>query len=99
VVHLHVTGEWRYPDSDRTDGYSVVLFGPHGPRYCHPPASLVDEVRGMPGVSSVQVTFHEDKEPDHHAMPPGGFRLAIVNARTLEAGQAGRERLRHSFLG
>ncbi len=47
----------------------------------------------MPGVSSVQITFHEDKAPEHHAMPPGGFRLAIVNATSLEAGRAGREKL------
>ena len=39
----------------------------------------------MPGVSSVQITFHEDKAPEHHAMPPGGFRLAIVNAHSLGA--------------
>jgi hypothetical protein len=97
VVRLHVTGAWSYPDDERVDGYSVVLFGPHGRHYRHPPASLVEEVRGMPGVSSVQITFHEDKAPDHHAMPPGGFRLAIVNARSLQAGQAGRERLRRSF--
>jgi hypothetical protein len=70
-----------------------VLFGPHGPHYRHPPASLVDEVRAMPGVSSVQITFHEDKAPEHHAMPPGGFRLAIVNALSLEAGRAGRKKL------
>ena len=52
----------------------------------------------MPGVSSVQITFHEDKAPEHHAMPPGGFRLAIVNATTLSAGQAGREKLQDSLL-
>ena len=98
VVRLHVTGDWVYPDSDRTDGYSVVLFGPHGPRYRHPPAALVDEVRAMPGVSSVQITFHEDKAPEHHAMPPGGFRLAIVNAHSLEAGRAARERLRQALI-
>ena len=91
-------GDWVYPDADRVDGYSVVLFGPHGPRYRHPPAALVDEVRAMPGVSSVQITFHEDKAPEHHAMPPGGFRLAIVNARALDAGQAGRERLRQVLM-
>jgi hypothetical protein len=50
-------------------------------------------VRAMPGVSSVQITFHEDKAPEHHAMPPGGFRLAIVNALSLEAGRAGRKKL------
>jgi hypothetical protein len=58
----------------------------------------VDEVRAMPGVSSVQITFHEDKDPEHHAMPPGGFRLAIVNARSLQAGQAGRDKLRRALL-
>ena len=52
----------------------------------------------MPGVSSVQITFHEDKAPEHHAMPPGGFRLAIVNATSLEAGQAGGELLREAFI-
>ena len=52
----------------------------------------------MPNVSSVQITFHEDKAPEHHAMPPGGFRLAIVNALTLEAGQAGRDRLRQALV-
>ena len=54
VVDLHVTGKWTYPDTDRVDGFSVVLFGPHGPHYRHPPASLVNEVRAMPGISSVR---------------------------------------------
>jgi hypothetical protein len=31
-------------------------------------------------------------------MPPGGFRVAIVNATTLEAGLAGRDTLRHAIL-
>ena len=52
----------------------------------------------MDGVSSVQITFHEDKDPAHHAMPPGGFRVAIVNATTLAAGRAGRETLRQAIL-
>ena len=38
LIRLHVTGDWDYADDDRRDGYSVVLFGPHGPRYRHPPA-------------------------------------------------------------
>ena len=97
LVRLYSEGVWDYPDNDRTDGYSVVLFAPHGPRYRHPPAELVERVRAMDGVSSVQLTFHEDKDPAHHAMPPGGFRLAIVNARSLEAGRAGREMLRREM--
>jgi hypothetical protein len=31
-------------------------------------------------------------------MPPGGFRLAVVNAWDLQAGLAGRELLRAHFL-
>jgi hypothetical protein len=98
LVRLYVTGEWDYADADRRDGYSVVLFGPHGPRYRHPPAELLDQLRAMPDVSSVQITFHEERDPGHHAMPPGGFRLAIVNARTLEAGEAARESLRRALI-
>jgi hypothetical protein len=99
LVRLYQHQRWDYPDDDRRDGYSVVLFGPHGPRYRHPPQSLIDAVRATPSVSSVQITFHEDKPPDQHAMPPGGFRLAIVNCHDLEAGLAAREKLRTFFLG
>src|SRR6185312_12205714 len=81
VVGLYESGEWDFPfDDDRSEGYSVVLFGRTGMRYRHPPPAFVDEIRGAPGVTSVQITFHEDRDPDLHAMPPGGFRLAIVNA-------------------
>lgn len=98
VIRLYETGAWSFDDSDRRDGYSVVLFGPHDRPYRHPPSSVAEEVRALPGVSSVQITFHEDKEAAHHSMPPGGFRLAIVNAWSLEAGKAGRERLRRALL-
>ena len=76
----------------------MVLFGPHGPRYRHPPRALIDEVRAMPSVSSVQITFHEDRPPAQHAMPPGGFRLAIVNCFDLAQGRAAREKLRAFFI-
>ena len=75
------------------------LFGPHGPRYRHPPPALVGEVRRLAGISSVQITFFADKDPARHSMPPGGFRLAIVNAWDLAAGMAGRDMLRAHFLG
>jgi hypothetical protein len=98
VVRLYGEHRWEFADQDRRDGYSVVLFGPHGPTYRHPPPALVAQVRALPGVSSVQITFHEDKEPGQHAMPPGGFRLAVVNATSLQAGLAGRELLRAHFF-
>lgn len=93
LIRLYAEQVWDYPDHDRRDGFSVVLFGPHGPRYRHPPAALVEDLRKDPLISSVQITFHEGWEPARHAMPPGGFRLAIVNSHDLEAGRAARARL------
>jgi hypothetical protein len=98
VVRLYTTGIWEYPDEGRTAGYSVVLFAPHGGTYRHPPVAVLQRVRALREVSSVQITFHEGKDAAHHAMPPGGFRLAVVNALTLEAGQAAREILRQSIV-
>jgi hypothetical protein len=94
LVRLYATGDWHFADHDRRDGYSVVLFGPHGRRYRHPPDDLVAALRRMPDVSSVQTTFHETLPPDQHAMPPGGFRLGIVNCHALDAGIQARVRLR-----
>jgi len=98
LVRLYDEKRWVFADRDRRDGYSVVLFAPHGTRYRHPPPSLVTQVKQLRDVSSVQITFHEDKEPEQHAMPPGGFRLAVINAWSLAAGRAGREILRTHFL-
>jgi len=98
VIRLYQDRVWDFADRDRRDGYSVVLFGPHGRRYRHPSAPVLAQARNMPDVSSVQITFHEDKLPARHAMPPGGFRLAIVNAWSLPAGLAARELLRASLL-
>jgi hypothetical protein len=97
LVELYERGEWNFADDDRTEGYSAVLFGPHGRRYRHPPATVVDAIKHMPGVTSVQITFHEDRAPESHAMPPGGFRLAIVNGFDLPATLAARTRLRAYF--
>ncbi|TXL74344.1 hypothetical protein FHP25_17835 [Vineibacter terrae] len=98
VVKLYADGDWRFADADRRDGFSVVLFGPHGRRYRHPPPELVAELRALPGICSVQTTFHEDLPPEQHAMPPGGFRLAIINCTDLDAGRAARDRLRHNHV-
>jgi hypothetical protein len=66
-------------------------------QYAHPPQELVAELRQRPGVTSIQITFHEDRPPQSHSMPPGGFRLAIVNCYDLEAGRSVRERLALAF--
>jgi hypothetical protein len=97
LVELYQRGDWNFSDDDRAEGYSAVLFGPHGRRYRHPPPSAIEEIKRMPGVTSVQITFHEDRAPEQHAMPPGGFRLAIVNGFDLPATIAARSRLRELF--
>jgi hypothetical protein len=97
LIRLYRDGVWDYDDSNRRDGYSVVLFGAHGIQYRHPPADLLADLRRTPGVTSIQITFHEDRPPAAHSMPPGGFRLAIVNTWELEIGDAVREKLALSF--
>ena len=97
LVRLYDRRVWDFDDRDRRDGYSVVLFGRKGPRYRHPPQDLVDDVLRRPGISSVQITFHEDRAAAHHAMPPGGFRLAVVNCWQLDAGLSAREDLKKFF--
>lgn len=97
LVRLYAEKRWNFTDDDRRDGYSVVLFGAHGVQYRHPPRELVEELRATDGVMSVQITFHEDRPPSAHSMPPGGFRLAIVNCRDLDTGHAARQKLALSF--
>jgi hypothetical protein len=99
LVGLYERGDWQYRDDDRREGYSVVLFGPHRRNYREPPPALVEDIKRAAGVSSIQITFHQDRAPELHAMPPGGFRLAIVNGFDLEKARAARERLREYFFG
>jgi hypothetical protein len=97
LVQLYAEGKWEFDDRDRSEGYSVVLFGAHGVQYAHPPRDLVEDLRHTPEVSSIQITFHQDRPPGIHSMPPGGFRLAIVNCRDLQIGFEVREKLALSF--
>jgi hypothetical protein len=98
LVRLYEKGNWDFTDNDRSDGYSVVLFGPNGRHYRHPPKALIDEIKQMEGVTSVQITFHEDWAPERHSMPPGGFRIAIVNGLDLAGALAARKRCQEYFL-
>lgn len=97
LVRLYAEGRWHFADADRRDGFSMPLFARHGGRHTHPPAAAQEAVRAMPGVNSLQVTFHEGKPADEHAMPPGGFRLAVINASSLAAARAARRRLADAF--
>lgn len=98
VVRLYRDGVWEFADDDRRTGYSVVLFGAHGVKW-RLAAERVAEYLRRPGISSIQITFEADRPPELHAMPPGGFRLAIINCRHLEAGRAVRAELKRLFRG
>jgi len=97
LVKLYVDKIWVFDDHNRQDGYSVPLFGKHGFQFRHPSAADQAALRAMKYISSLQITFHEAVTAAAHAMPPGGFRLAVINATDLTAGLAAREKLRDSF--
>ena len=97
VIGLYANGTWNYADAARRTGFSVVLFAPSGPNYRHPQAAVLEAARRRPGISSIQITFHQDWDAARHAMPPGGFRLAIVNCHDLGAGRAMRALLRDAL--
>jgi hypothetical protein len=97
VVRLYEKGEWDFDDSGRQDVFSVPLFARHGNGFSHPSPEHQARVRAMPHVKSLQITFHEAKDPADHPMPPGGFRLGIVNCTDLAAGLAARRELARAF--
>jgi hypothetical protein len=97
LVRLYRDGVWEFADRDRTDGYSVVLFGPHDRCYAYPAAETLCRYRATRGVSSVQITFFEDRPQHAHTMPPGGFRLAVINGFDLEAGMGLRAAMARDF--
>jgi hypothetical protein len=95
VVRLYTSGTWRWHERRRR-GYSVVLFGAHGKDW-RIDRSAVRALTRRPGISSIQITFDDDVPQEVHAMPPGGFRLAIINCWDLAAGKAVRNRLAAMF--
>ncbi len=96
VVRLYSSGTWRFADRDRRTGYSVVLFGKHGTNW-RIDRHAVRPLLERPGISSIQITFDTHKPQAQHAMPPGGFRLAIVNCWDLAAGRKARSELKRKF--
>ena len=95
VVELYTRGNWRFAETPRV-GYSVVLFGDHGIDW-QIDRAVVGDLLKVPDVSSVQITFDDGISRAAHAMPPGGFRLAIVNCWDLAVGRRARERLKAHF--
>ena len=95
VKSYYANGVWRLCE-DRRTGYSVVLFGAHGVNW-RIDRSVVGELLEIPEVSSIQITFDDAISNEAHAMPPGGFRLAIVNCWDLTVGRRVRALLKELF--
>jgi len=95
VVHLYASGDWRFDEQRRT-GYSVVLFGAHGVQ-SRVDRAAVAALLSIGDASSIQITFDESRPAAAHAMPPGGFRLAIVNCWDLSVGRKVRSTIRQLF--
>ena len=99
LVRLYAEGSWRFKDARPKRGFSIPLFAQHGGFFAHPSAEAQARVRAMKGVKSLQITFHQGKDAADHPMPPGGFRLAVINATDLAAGLLARDILARAFPG
>lgn len=93
VVELYKSGKWEFEERERREGYSVVLWSAHAATHVPPSEELAKAIRDLPGVSSLQITFDTAKASAAHAMPPGGFRIAIVNCWKLEGGRLAMARI------
>jgi hypothetical protein len=97
LVGLYALGQWTLHDDTPRVGYSVPLFARHGFVPQHPSVEAQLQIRGMPNVASLQITFYPAKAGEAHPMPPGGFRLGIVNCWELKSGFAARQALANCF--
>jgi hypothetical protein len=99
LVGLYANGTWREAQNPKRVGYSIPLFAKHGQVPPHPSAELQARIRAMPDVSSLQITYFPAKAGDAHPMPPGGFRLGLINCWDLDAGFAALDVLSSGFPG
>ena len=98
LVGLYERGEWDFADDDRSEGYSVVLFGPNGRRYRHPPPALVDgrqsACRASPACRSPSTkTARRRRTPCR----PAAFASPSSTVSISRAAVAARARLKGHF--
>ena len=99
LVRLYADGVWMLADGSAVEGYSIPLFAAHGHVPPHPPQDLQTRIRNLPHVSSLQITYFPTRPGEAHPMPPGGFRLGLINCTDLDAGLAARRLLAEGFPG
>jgi hypothetical protein len=99
LVGLYAEATWTLEHEVQHTGFSIPLFARHGLVPPHPTAAQQQEIRAMPYVSSLQITYFQAKADEAHAMPPGGFRLGIINCTDFAAGLKARAALAQCFPG
>ncbi len=97
LIGLYQHGQWALQTSATRVGFSVPLFTTHGLVPEHPGAEAQAAIRAMKDVNSLQITFYPAKPGEAHPMPPGGFRLGIINCWNLDAGFEARRALARCF--
>ncbi len=97
LVGLYTKGMWAQDTLENIEGFSLPLFARHGGPFRYPPQNTQAKIRALPYVTSLQITFHELQAEDLHPMPPGGFRLGVINCTNLAAGIAARKELARCF--
>tara|TARA_R110002110_G_scaffold271566_3_gene487001 strand:- start:25184 stop:26122 length:939 start_codon:yes stop_codon:yes gene_type:complete len=95
VIDLYVKKTWQYKPNTNT-GYSVVLFDEHK-QYRKPSADFISKFIDGKKVSSIQLPFDESISFAAHSMPPGGFRLAIINGFCLDSCLRVREAIHQEY--
>ena len=89
VSALYRDGKWSDAGEQRQTAYSFALFA-EPKRYAKPDQWFTKQLLTIPGISSIQYTFFENKPVNAQSMPPGGMRIAVVNAFDFAAGNFAR---------
>lgn len=96
VANLYAHGVWSFDNNPKKDGYSDALFSEPG-RIYKVDHQAVKRLLPAENVSSIGITFDESLVPEHHSMPLGGFRLAVINCWDFDAGFRMRDTLKPMF--
>ena len=97
LIDLYTKKEFSIGTVSR-HGYSLALFcEPFN--YKKPDQNLIDNLlKEYTNISSIQLSFFEDRTTDYHSKPPGGQRVACINGYNLKECQKVREILHQLIL-
>ena len=88
VVRLYGEGRWEFADGDRRGVQRRPVRAARA-RIPPPEPTAARGGAALPQVTSVQITFHEDRPAAAHPMPPGGFRQDDRQCLGPRGGQSG----------